>query len=65
MMIRDGNIVMIRVFEHLFKRECRKNHRQNGPLGCFSEQLLKVLKLKLEVLKYRLTVLWPRSQVDK
>ncbi len=56
---------MVRVFGHLFKRKCRKNPRQNGPLDCFSEQLLKILKLKIDILKYGLTVLSPRSQVDK
>jgi hypothetical protein len=37
----------------------------NRPLGCFSEQLLKVLKLKTDSVEYRLTVLCPCSQVDK
>jgi hypothetical protein len=55
-------IAMIRVFEHLFKRKCRKNPMH---LGCFSEQLLKILKLKIDILKYRLTVLRLRGQVDK
>ncbi len=37
----------------------------NRPLGCFSEQLLENLKLKIDALGYRLTVLHPISQADK
>ncbi len=39
--------------------------RQNRPIGCFSEQLPKNPKLKIDALGYRLTFLRPHGQVDK
>jgi hypothetical protein len=50
-------MVMIRVHEHLFKENAKS--KAKAPLGCFSEQLLKNLKLKIDALGCRLTVLRP------
>ncbi len=46
-------------------QEQMPNSRQNRALGCFSVQLLKILKLKLDAIGYRLNVLCPHSPVDK
>ncbi len=45
----------------------QQNPRQNWPLGCFSEQLMKNPKLKTDYTGYPLTntILRPHSQVDK
>jgi hypothetical protein len=53
------------VHEDLFKSKCQ-NPRQNWLLGCYSEQLLKNLKLQMDTIGYRLPFLTiPRGQVDK
>ncbi len=41
------------------------NIQAKPPLGCFSEQLLKIPKLKMDTLRNHLTLLRPRGQVDQ
>jgi hypothetical protein len=38
---------------------------KNQLLDCFAEQIVKILKLKIDILGYRLTVLCPCGQVNK
>ncbi len=55
-----------RFHEYLFtKANANPKTRQNRLLGCFPEQLLKNQSSKIDILRYRLTVVCPHSQVDK
>jgi hypothetical protein len=59
-------MVMIRVGEHLFTQQIpKKSQAKPTPLDCFSEQLVKIIKIKIDALGYTLTVLCSSSQVDK
>ncbi len=73
-MITDGDAIMIgdengedSVSVSTYSQsEYQSKSRQNQLLGCFSEQFMKNLKLKIDASRYCLTtVLRPRGQVDK